>query len=204
MPTGSVTRRIADGLAGRGFLLLPAVALLVHELRYALAYGEEADAALAAQGHGYVDSLAPWLVLLLGLAVGRFLVRVARAGAGQRRRPGGGAAFGGLWAVTSLCLYAIFVVQELLEGLFSSGHPGGTAAVFAHGGWWAMVAAVGLGGVVAALLRLAEAVVELAARLAPSLSQAQTAARVFRPRALCARPLRPLATAAAGRAPPVL
>ena len=55
-------------LEGRGFLLLPVVALVVHELRYVLAYGEEADAALAKQGHGYVDSLAPWLVLLLALS----------------------------------------------------------------------------------------------------------------------------------------
>ena len=196
-----MTRRLGDALAGRGFLLLPAVALVVHELRYALAYGEEANAELAAQGHGYVDSLAPWLVLLLGLAVGLFLRRVARAGAGRAAsRPR--RAFGGLWAATSLSLYGIFVVQESLEGLFASGHPGGLDAVVGHGGWWAMVAAVVLGAGVAALLRAAEAVVELAARLAPRLPHARPEAFVVRPREVRARPRRPLATAAAGRAPP--
>jgi hypothetical protein len=197
-----MSRRLGDALAGRGFLLLPAVALVVHELRYALAYGEQADAELAAQGHGYVDSLAPWLVLLLGLAVGLFLVRVARAGAGRDvGRPR--RAFGRLWAMTSLGLYGIFVVQELLEGVFASGHPGGFAAVLGHGGWWAMVAAVALGAGVAAQLRVAEAVVELAARLAPRLPGTSQHAPLFRPRTLHRWPRRPLATAAAGRAPPL-
>jgi hypothetical protein len=197
-----MTHRLRDALAGRGFLLLPAVALVVHELRYALAYGEEANAQLAAQGHGYVDSLAPWLVLLLGLAVGRFLVRVARAGAGTSVACRG-RGFCALWAAASVGLYGIFVVQELLEGVFASGHPGGLAAVVGHGGWWAMVAAVALGAGVAALLRAAEAVVELARRLAPRLPARDHAAPAFRPRALHARPRRPLAAAAAGRAPPL-
>ena len=63
--------RLRSALAGRGFMLLPAAALGVHELRYRLAYGADAPQALAAQGHGYLDSLAPWLVLLLALALRR-------------------------------------------------------------------------------------------------------------------------------------
>src|SRR3954451_9271240 len=106
---GDVTRRLGDALAGRGFLLLPAVALVVHALRYALTYGEDANAELAAQGHGYVDSLAPWLVLLLGIALGLFPRPVARAGAG-RAASGPRRAFGGLWGATALSLYGIFVV----------------------------------------------------------------------------------------------
>ena len=70
---------VRSTLAGRGFLLLPVAALGVHELRYRLAYGSQADSALASQGHGYLDSLAPWLVLLLGLAFGTVLVRAAGA-----------------------------------------------------------------------------------------------------------------------------
>ena len=196
-----MARRLADALAGRGFLLLPAVALVVHELRYALAYGEDANAELAAQGHGYVDSLAPWLVLLLGLAVGLFLRRVARAGAGRAAsRPR--RAFGGLWAATSLSLYGIFVAQESLEGLFASGHPGGLDAVVGHGGWWAMVAAVVLGAGVAALLRAAEAVVERPRASRRVCRTLEPKAFVVRPREVRVRPRRPLATAAAGRAPP--
>ena len=196
-----MARRLTDVLAGRGFLLLPAVALVVHELRYALAYGEEANAELTAQGHGYVDSLAPWLVLLLGLAVGLFLRRVARASAGRAAsRPR--RAFGGLWAAASLSLYGIFVAQESLEGLFASGHPGGLDAVVGNGGWSALVAAVALGAGVAALLRAAEAVVEAAARLAPHLPALEPKVVVVRPLDVRVRPRRPLATAAAGRAPP--
>jgi len=80
-------RSMREVLAGRGFLLLPAAALAVHELRYRLAYGGGAASALASQGHSYLDSLAPWLVLLLGLALGGFLVRVAGSASG---RSGGG------------------------------------------------------------------------------------------------------------------
>ena len=29
--------------------------------------------------------------------------------------------------------------QEWLEGIFASGHPGGLAGIFGHGGWWAVV-----------------------------------------------------------------
>src|SRR5262245_353712 len=97
---------VRSALAGRGFLLLPAAALAVHELRYRLAYGADAEAALAAQGHGYLDSLAPWLVLLLGLGLGAFLVRVARALAGRAEvRPR--RSFAALWVLASTSLVAI-------------------------------------------------------------------------------------------------
>src|SRR5438309_135790 len=54
----------------RGAALMPAAALAVHQLRYALAYGGGASHALAAQGHAYLSSLTPWIVLLAGLALG--------------------------------------------------------------------------------------------------------------------------------------
>ena len=41
----------------RGLLLMPAGALAVHQLRYVLAYGSHAPDRLAAQGHGYLNSL---------------------------------------------------------------------------------------------------------------------------------------------------
>src|SRR4051794_13551553 len=148
---------VRNALAGRGFLLLPIAALTVHELRYRLAYGSEAGSALASQGHGYLDSMAPWLVLLLGLASGGFLVRVAPA-------PGGRAdttprrSFAVLWALSTLSLAGIYAVQELLEGVYAAGHPSGFAGMYGHGGWWSLVAAVVVGAVLAAVLRLASAV----------------------------------------------
>ena len=38
-PTGPAPRRLRSVLAGRGFMLFPAAAFAVHQLRYELAYG---------------------------------------------------------------------------------------------------------------------------------------------------------------------
>jgi hypothetical protein len=188
-------------VAGRGFLLLPVAALGVHELRYRLAYGHRTDSVLAAQGHGYLDSLAPWLVVLLGLALGAFLVRVARAAAGSRDcRPS--RSFAGLWLLTTASLVALYAAQEALEGVFSAGHPTGLAGMYGNGGWWSLAAALVLGGGIAALLRLASVVVEAAERLAPRASRRPAVPTRSRPAGVRLVPRGVLATAAAGRAPP--
>ena len=86
--------------SGRGLVLLPAGALLVHQLRYALGYGSQASAALADQGHAYLGSLVPWLVVLAGFGLGCFIRRLARASQrgrdDARTRP-----FLRLWATTT-------------------------------------------------------------------------------------------------------
>jgi hypothetical protein len=197
MTSGSVR----SALAGRGILLLPVAALGVHELRYRLAYGSDANAALASQGHGYLDSLAPWLVLLLGLALGAFLVRVARALAG-RAGTGPRRSFAALWVLATASLVAIYSAQELLEGVFAAGHPSGLPGLFGHGGWWSLAAAVVIGAALAALLRLGSAVVAAAARLAARPRSRPAHSRPVRPRSALLTPLGVLATAAAGRAPP--
>ena len=46
---------------------------------------------------------------------------------------------------------AIYVSQELLEGLFATGHPGGVAGIFGYGGWWSIPAALAVGLVLAAM-----------------------------------------------------
>jgi hypothetical protein len=115
--------------------MMPAAALLVHQLRYTLTYGSRADAELTAQGHSYLHSVVPWLVLALGIAFSAFVRRAARAlrtgetGAFSRRS----AAV--LWAATTASLVLIYAVQESLEELFASGHPTGLGATFGHGGW---------------------------------------------------------------------
>ena len=158
--------RLRSIVRGRGLLLLPAAALVVHQLRYSLAYGSNAGSMLAAQGHSYLNSLAPWLVLLLCLGASSFLLRVARAVlAGGDNRPR--RSFAGLWALATGSLVAIYVVQELLESFFAVGHPAGFAGVFGHGGWWALVASLVAGAAVAGLLRVACEVVSLAGRSAP-------------------------------------
>jgi hypothetical protein len=190
-------------IAGRGFLLLPAAALAVHELRYRLAYGDEAGQVLAAEGHGYVNSVAPWLVLLLAVGLGAFLVRVARVAAGRRdsapRR-----SFVGLWLLAATSLFAIYGVQELLEGMFATGHPSGLAGVVGSGGWWALGASLVLGAVVAALLRFASAVVAVAARLGVQPVRRSGRSLLARPVTVALASRGVLAGAAAGRAPPSL
>ncbi len=81
-------------------MLFPVAAFAVHQLRYELAYGSHSSAALAAQGHGYLDSMAPWLGVLVALGFGSFLTRLARAAGGRTElRPR--RSFAGLAALAS-------------------------------------------------------------------------------------------------------
>lgn len=191
-------------LRSRGLLLLPAGAFVVHQLRYRIAYGPQASAELAAQGHSYLDSFAPWLVLLLCLATGTFLARIAQALATGRPAERG-RSFGAVWAASSAFLIAIYAVQEFLEGLVAAGHPAGLAGIVGHGGWWAGIVAVGVGAVIAVLLQVGTAVVDAFARAATNRSRVRLAFLDLRPAASVSavRPS-PLATARAGRAPPLL
>jgi hypothetical protein len=158
-----MTRRSAQrALAGRGFMLFPAAAFAVHQLRYQLAYGSRAGAALSAQGHGYLTSLAPWVAVLAGVAAGSFLARLARAATG---RPDGRPrrSFATLWLATFAGLLAAYSLQEWLEGVFAAGHPGGVAGVFGHGGLWAVPLSALAALAVSALLRLAALAVDAVA-----------------------------------------
>ena len=197
-----MSRSLRTALAGRGFLLLPVAALVVHELRYRLAYGSQADSALAEQGHGYLDSLAPWLVLLMGLALGTYLARVARSLAGHGdatpRR-----SFAALWLLASSGLVGIYAVQESLEGVFAAGHPSGLSGLVGHGGWWALAASVAIGAAVALVLRLGSAVVAAAARLAGRVRTRPAGRSLVPPLSAVLAPRGVLASAAAGRAPPL-
>ena len=132
--------------------LVPAAALLVHQLRFMLAFGSGAGAELARQGHSYLHSLVPWIVLLIGVAVGGFLWALGRALYGQRSVPRYTLSLAALWLVCSVSLVGIYVAQEFLEGLFATGHPAGLAGIFGYGGWWSIPAAVCVGLVLAAIL----------------------------------------------------
>jgi hypothetical protein len=195
--------RVRAGLDGRAVLLVvPAAAMAVHQLRYSLAYGSQASAELTAQGHSYLHSLVPWMILGIGAALSSFLRRAARAA-----RTGEAGSFARLsapvlWALTSGLLVVVYAMQEGLEELFSAGHPTGATGIVGNGGWWAVPASAAVAVLVVALLRLGRAVLRLAARRAPR-------GLVARPRSL-RLPLAPalavaapLASAAAGRAPPV-
>lgn len=189
-----------SALAGRGFVLFPAAAYAVHQLRYELGYGSGSANALTAQGHGYLDSLAPWIAVLLALGMGSFLTRLARAAAGrptrEQRR-----SFAALAAVAWALLFAAYAVQEWLEGIFAVGHPAGLAGIFGHGGWWAIPLAGAAAIVVAAVLWLASVAIEVVSKPTIRIAIAAKLASV-RPEAVSLARLSPLARCLAGRAPP--
>jgi hypothetical protein len=182
--------------SGRGLVLLPAGAFVVHQLRYWLAYGPQANTQLADQGHAYLGSLVPWLVLATAAALGGRLVRVAvlRRDASRVR------SLAAVWATCAVALVAIYGAQESLEGVLVQGHPGGLGGVFGHGGWWALPASAGVALAIALLVRVGAALERFAAR--PKLAFAASPLRARRPCTPQPVSLRPLATAAAGRAPP--
>lgn len=183
--------------------LLPAAAMLVHQLRFMLAFGSDSGLELQRQGHAYLHSLVPWIVLLIGLAVGAFLRRLGRALGGEASLQRS-LSFGGLWMVCACSLVAIYVVQEFLEGLFATGHPTGLAGIFGYGGWWSIPASLYVGFLLAALFLGARRVLtELAARcrrFAPL--PARRAAGAPGPCEVLVPRLAPLAGGWSGRGPP--
>ncbi|HEY0416165.1 MAG TPA: hypothetical protein VGC78_07240 [Gaiellaceae bacterium] len=183
-----------------GVFVVPAAAIAVHQLRYWLAYGPRANAELAAQGHSYLHSLLPWAIFALAAGGGLFLRRIAlAAGTGRpapgRRRP---AAF--LWIGTWGTLVALYVVQETLEALLATGHPGGAGGVVGHGGWWAVPAAAAVAAAVTALLVAGGALVRVATESRRVDYPAFEAVAV--PAGLAPVVVHPLARRNAGRAPP--
>jgi hypothetical protein len=186
----------------RGALLLPLGVLAVHQLRFQLAFGSAAAARLAREGHGYLALLEPFALLAVVIAAGALIGRLARAW-----QTGGEPTRSSLlrsWALCAVALLAAYCAQELLEGIFAAGHPGGLAGVFGAGGWLAVPLAALVGAALAVALRIADTLVRSAA-------QAGHALRLTTPHGSMHRPpptlgsdwrLDPASGVAAGRAPP--
>jgi hypothetical protein len=189
----------------RAAALMPAAVLTVHQLRYLLAFGGGTGQELEKEGHQYLSALAAPIAMSVAIVVGLFVARLAsawREGAtveGAPRR-----SFLRLALLIGGSLLALYSCQELLEGMLSSGHPGGFDGVFGDGGWWAVPLSLACGLVIAAALRGARAAIRWAAARhhRPKASHGRPAPAP-RPRRLALpRPV-PLAGAAAGRAPPL-
>ncbi len=185
---------------------MPLAALLVHQLRFLFAYGSRGGSELANTGHSYLSSVTPWLVLVLAIGAGAFLSRLAhvwRSGDLSDRQAVG---IAGLWLAATVTLVAIYVAQELLEGLFATGHAAGLIGVFGDGGWWALPAAAAVGGAVALLVRGGRAALRLAAR--PRRHRAASAGRpcadMPAPEPVFLLVPSPLAACSPGRAPPLV
>ena len=184
--------------------LLPAAALAVHQLRYLLAYGSAAGVELQRQGHSYLHSVVPWIVLVVALVVGGFLLALGRAFSGQTSLSRFSLSFTALWLVCTVALVAIYCCQEFLEGLFATGHPGGLVGIFGYGGWWSIPAAACVGLVLAAVFHGARWVLEeVAQRYALTLThRRRRPAQILRPRDARVPRLAPLAGGCSGRGPP--
>jgi hypothetical protein len=185
--------------------LFPVGAFAVHQLRYGLAFGDDASRELADQGHAYLHELTPWIVLALAVGVGGLIARLARAWHSGESDRGSGRRLAVLWALAAAGLFSIYVGQEFLEGLFATGHPQGLAGILGDGGLWALPAAIAVGGLLALVIRGGRALVARVARLRrerPRIAPARAPARVARPASLVLPRPAPLAGASAGRAPP--
>ena len=195
---GVVIRRLAPAA------LMPAGAFAVHQLRYWLAYGNRAGVELAAQGHSYLHSVVPWIVLLIALAVGTFLLALGRALGGGGSLPHYTLSFATLWLLCAAGLVAVYTTQEFLEGLFATGHPGGLAGIFGYGGWWSIPAALAVALVLAAVFHSARRVLHaVAERRSRTLVLARRPLVLARARLDVLLPaVAPLADGWSGRGPP--
>jgi hypothetical protein len=195
---GVLIRRVAP------VALMPAGAFAVHQLRYWLAFHGLAGVELQRQGHAYLHSLVPWIVLLIAVAAGAFLRALGRAFGRHCSLPRYTASFAALWLTCAVCLVAIYVCQEFLEGLTATGHPAGLAGIFGFGGWWSIPAAVCVGLVLAAAFHGARWVIhEVAQRRGRRTPIAREPLAAVRPvlEVLVPR-LAPLADGWSGRGPP--
>ena len=195
---GVVIRRLAP------VALMPSAAFAVHQLRYWLAFGGRATAELQVQGHTYLHSLVPWIMAVIAVWAGAFLRALGRAFAGQRSVSRLTLSFTALWLLCAACLVGIYACQELLEGFFLTGHPGGLIGVFGYGGWWAVPASVAVGLVLAAVFHGSGWVLKVVARRygpGPHADPRRTApARI--PVTLWLPVAAPLAGGSSGRGPP--
>jgi hypothetical protein len=189
-------------LRSRAAALLPLCALAVHDLRDRLAYGGDAGGELQHQGHAYLGIAKPIVGVLCALVAAELVARVARAwrvGEAAERSWSRGR----LWAAATMALVAVFFGQELLEGAIFAGHPAGLAGVLGAGGWLALPLSLAAGGLLTLVLAGARAVARVLAarRCRTAARRAPSSARRL-PAAVAARRPAPLASAAAGRAPP--
>jgi len=148
----------------RAGALIAVGALGVHDLRYLLAFHGHAGEELAVQGHSYLRFATPLIAGLLVLAAAAFATRLMRAYAsGDGDEPRLIPSTSRMWALAGALLIGVYSTQEWIEGLLASGHPGGIAAPYSHGGWLALPLAIVIGLVIALLLRGAAAAIAVAA-----------------------------------------
>ncbi|MEA2266947.1 MAG: hypothetical protein QOE27_2530 [Solirubrobacteraceae bacterium] len=182
-------------------------ALSLHELRFLVSWGRQADGGLTGPGHAYLVYAMPIAVALVAAGLGQVLVRI---GGVRSARPSSAAWAAGVrgWLVGSAVLLGVYAGQETVEGLLAPGHAGGLAGVFGHGGLVAVPLALAIGGLIAVTEREAATAVAAPSRLRPTAGArvwAHPAAPLLRGPSNArtpAGPGDPLALHLSGRAPP--
>jgi hypothetical protein len=183
-------------------LVFPAAVLAVHQLCYLLAFGSRAGSELSADGDRYVAAAALITGALVAVSAGVGLIRLA-ASRGRGRAESWRAPLWLRWLALTVLLLVGFCAVEGLEMAFEPHHAGGFVGIFGDGGLWALPAAAFVGAVMTLLWRGGQALLARAARRRVShrvnlLSPRRRAASRSSP------PPRPMATCAAGRAPPLI
>jgi hypothetical protein len=188
-------------LTVRAAALVAAGALLTHQGRYLVGYGERSEATLAQTGHGYLPLLVAVTTAALGMAAAGVALALLRARRGQGAEPAL-PAFAALWPLASTAIALLYLVQEGLEVALTSGHAAGLAGIVGQGGWTAFAFAAALGAVVAVLLRGTSTVVALAGRSRRRLRSPRPVGRRWTSRPADGPRLGPVPLHLAGRGPP--
>lgn len=183
--------------------LMPAAAFAVHQLRYWLAFGSRAGLMLQEQGHSYLHSVVPWIVLLIAVSAGILLRVLGRAFGGRSSLPRYTLSFTALWLLCAASLVAIYTCQEFLEGLFATGHPAGLVGIFGHGGGWSVPAALAVGLVLAAIFHGFRWVLRQVGERGRLLAPVRRSVVVRAPVAVLVPRLAPLANGWSDRGPPM-
>ena len=182
--------------------MFPAAVLAVHQLRYLLAYGSNAGSELGAHGDHYVTTAAVIAGTLVAISLGAgilILVAVSRSRGHPRMST---APLWLVWLTVTLLLVAGFCALEALEITFEPEHAGSVASIFGDGGWWALPAAMSVAGLMALLVRGGRVLLVIAARTRVA-GRTRTVGS-GRPRLTqCSALPGPMASCAAGRAPPL-
>lgn len=136
----------------RAIALLTAGTLALHQMGYAIAFGDGTRKALAAQGHSYLASVLPLATAFAVIALVSIALGLSRGASGGRGQLG----LLRLWGSSALCLAFVFAVQESAEGVLTAGHLGGATAFLGGSGWTGLALSVPVGLLVALILRGAD------------------------------------------------
>jgi hypothetical protein len=176
-------------LSLRVLLLVPLLAAAADQARATLVCGGTGQTCLETAGSGSLGAVGLIVLIAYALGLAALVVRLAAGRAGLVPR----------WLIGAAGLVAIVGGQALLASILGDGGALGT-------GWLELLAiCAAAGGVVALALPAVPAAIALVRSLRPSAPRVRPAPVLLRtPAAFAAvRPAAPLATAAAGRAPPL-